>query len=273
MHSVATPNFTANQTGTNETLQREENGIGYGMPIRQFELAYDCNVIRYTPGPYDRVPEWQVLIQFDITGLRHEEHEPKDIPFFGSKDGKRVEGTVPGVTSVIRLVLGYTDSKEMIITALELMPKDGMAQFASEEIEALHETAGLKGAKSITTADWGGRLRDINGPDGEHMYSKNVSFKREYRNDCGGTDDRGRLKLCNWDDYVEYFSFLDKLIGAFVVSCCLSIPLTALCLCCCYDRDQRRRSCWKFAKAIDAEGENDASSLVKDEDLEKEGEK
>lgn len=197
-HPFAPP-FTANQIGTNETLQREENNIGYGMPIRQFELAYEYDMVTYAPK--DRVREWEVLIQFEITGLRREEHRPKDIPFLASGHDNRIEGTVPGVTSVVRLVLGYTDREEMIITALELMPKEGMSQFASESVEALREAAELKGENGITTENWGGRLRDINGAEGKDMYTDHVSFKPGDWNDCGRKDEWGRQMMCKADDF------------------------------------------------------------------------
>ena len=62
------PPFYANQIGTNETLQREENNVGYGMPVLwHFELAYEYDAVTYAPK--DKVREWEILIQFEITGL------------------------------------------------------------------------------------------------------------------------------------------------------------------------------------------------------------
>ena len=146
---------------------------------------------QYTPGR--KVWEWEVLIQFEITGLRHEEYGPrKDIAFFSSRssgirdddnDGRRrIEeeignGAVPGVTSIVRIVLGYTDLREMRIMALELIPKDNIAPFTSEQIEALRKAAALKGEKSITTKDWDGRLHDVNRPDEKDEYIEHVSFQ------------------------------------------------------------------------------------------------
>ena len=105
------------------------------------------------------------------------------------------------MTSVVRLVLGYTDREEMIITALELMPKEGMSQFASEKVEALRKAAELNGEKGITTANWGGRLRDINGAEGKDMYTDHVSFKPGDWNDCGRKDEWGRQMMGKADDF------------------------------------------------------------------------
>lgn len=142
------PDFTANQIGVNQTLQQVEHNNGYGVPIRQFELAYEFDKVAYAPK--DRIPEWEALIEFYIIGLRHEEYVPKDIPFLGDKE---TEGAVPGVTSIVRLVVGYTEFQEMRIQALELMPKETIADVAGKEIEALRKVTDLQGEKSITTAN------------------------------------------------------------------------------------------------------------------------
>ena len=189
-HPFAPP-FMADQIGTNKTSRQRD-----WLFTQEFELAYEYDMVTYAPK--DRVREWEVLIEFEITGLRHEEHVPKDIPFFDSGVDRRMEGAVPGVTSVVRLVLGYTDLEEMIITALELMPKDSLAGFATKAIETLHEATELNGAKSITSENWGGRLRDISGPDGKYMYTEHVSFKPGEWNDCGRKYEWGGRSCARW---------------------------------------------------------------------------
>ena len=262
------PPFTANQIGINETLQREENNIGYGMPIRQFELAYEYDMVTYAPK--DRAREWEDLLQFEITRLRHEEHRPKDIPFFGSGAYKRKGGTVPGVTSVVRLVLGYTELEDMEISALELMPKDCMDQFAPEAIEALRKAAEVKGDESITTTNWGGRLRDINGPDGEDTYTEHVSFKPGEWNDCGRKDEWGRQMMCSVDDLKAQspVGFVLSLILVAISLLCISIAVVSgvwLGV-----RFLRGRNIEEVARTT---GETDALLLIEDEELEEEEKK
>lgn len=236
--------------------------------MRQFELAYEYDMVTYAPK--DRVRDWEVLIQFEITGLSHEEHTPKDIPFLASGDDNRIKGTVPGVTSIVRLVLGYTDLEEMIITALELMPKDGMAQFASEKTEALGETADSNGGKSITTANWGGRLRDINGPDGKDMYTEHVSFKPGDWDDCGRKDEWGRQMMCKVDDIKAWspvvFVMSLILLAVSLVGMLISIVFVFWLAV----RFLRGKKSGEIAKAGE---ETDALLLFGDEELEQEEEK
>ena len=259
------PPFFANQIGTNQTLQREENDFGYGMPIRQFDLAYEYDMVTYAPK--DRAREWEVLIQFEITGLRHEEHRPRDVPFFGSGVDEREGGAVPGVTSVVRLVLGYTELEEMEISALELMPKDGMDRFAPKAIEALREAAEVKGDKSITTTNWGGRLRDISGTDGKDMYTEHVSFKPGEWNDCGRKDELGRQMMCSVDDLKarSLVGFVLLLIlVAFSLLCILISVMSVLWLGVRFVRGRNNE------EVVTAEGETDALLLSGDEELEEE---
>ena len=192
------PPFVANQIGVNETLQREENNNGYGMPVRQFELAYKFNAVTYAPGR--EVWKWEAFIEFEITGLRHEEHVPKDIPFLSSTSYQEKEVAVPGVNSIVRVIVGYTGYNKMIIKAVELMPKETNAKLAGEEMEPQRKAATLKGDESITTPSWGGRLRDINGLDGKDMYTTHASFKPGEWNDCGRKDERGRQIMCKLTD-------------------------------------------------------------------------
>lgn len=63
------PPFTANQIGINSTLQQEENNKRDGVSVHEFELAYEFNLVTYAPK--DRLREWEILIEFKITGLRH----------------------------------------------------------------------------------------------------------------------------------------------------------------------------------------------------------
>ena len=242
--------------------------MGYGMPIRQFQLAYEYDMVTFAPK--DRVREWEVLIQFEITGLRHEEHRPKDVPFFTNKVGKGVEGIVPGVTSLVRLVLGYTDLEEVKITALELMPKDSMAQFASENIEAPRKTAELKWDKSITTANWGGRLRDINGPEGKDIYTEHVSFKPGDWNDCGRKDEWGRQIMCKVDDFKAWSPvvFVMSLVSVVILSIGMFISgLFVSWLAVRFLQDRKKGG------TVTAEGETDALLLFGDEELEEEDKK
>ena len=262
-HPFAPP-FTAAQHGVNKTaVQKEDESF-----IREFELAYEYDMVTYAPK--DRVREWEVLIQFEITGLRHEEHVPKDIPFFVSGVDQGVKGAVPGVTSIVRLVLGYTELEEMRTTAVELMPKDDMVELAGDAIKTLRKAAELKGAESITTANWGGRLRDINGPDGRDMYTEHVSFKPGEWNDCGRKDEWGRQMMCKVDDFKAWspVMFVMSLIlgvmalvgtlGLLVFVCWLAIRFL-----------QGR----KFGEVVTVEGEDDALLLFGDEELEREYEK
>lgn len=260
-HPFAPP-FTANQIGVNETLEQEENNNGWGIPVRQFELAYEFDVVTYAPK--DKVREWEVLIEFQITGLRHEEHVPKDIPFSGGVSSPETEGVVPGVTSVVRLVLGYTASEEIRIEALELMPKETMAKVAGKQIEVLRKAAESKGEKSITTANWGGRLRDINGPDGKDIYTEHASFKPGEWNDCGRKDEWGRQIMCKVDDFkawspmifvISLMLLAVVLIGIFV----LVVFMAWLAI--------RFLGGQKIQEVVTAKGENDALLLFGDEEL------
>ena len=235
------------------------------MPRRQFELAYEYDMVTYAPK--DRTREWEVLIQFEITGLRHEDHRPRDIPFFGSGVDERKEGTIPGVTSVIRLAVGYTETEEMEISALELMPKAGMERFAPEAVEALRKAAEVKGNESITTTNWGGRLRDINGPDGKDMYTEHVSFKPGEWNDCGRKDEWGRQMMCSVDDLKERSPVgfvLSLILVAKSLLCILIAVVSGVWL---GARFLRGR---KFEEVVTAEGERDALLLSGDEELEEE---
>lgn len=260
-HPFAPP-FTANQIGVNETLEQEENKNGWGIPVRQFELAYEFDVVTYAPK--DKVREWEVLIEFQITGLRHEEHVPKDIPFSGGVSSPETEGVVPGVTSVVRLVLGYTASEEIRIEALELMPKETMAKVAGKQIEVLRKAAESKGEKSITTANWGGRLRDINGPDGKDIYTEHATFKPGEWNDCGRKDEWGRQIMCKVDDFkawspmifvISLMLLAVVLIGIFV----LVVFMSWLAI--------RFLGGQKIKEVVTAKGENDALLLFGDEEL------
>ena len=192
------PPFVANQIGVNGTLQREENNNGYGMPVRQFELAYEFNAVTYAPGR--EVWKWEAFIEFEITGLRHEEHVPKDIPFSTSTSIPENEDAVPGVNSVVRVIVGYTGHNKMTIKAVELMPKKNNAKVAGEEMELQRKVAALKGDESITTPSWGGRLRDINGLDGKDMYITHALFKPGEWNDCGRKDERVRQVMCKLEN-------------------------------------------------------------------------
>ena len=262
------PPFTANQIGANATLRREENQNRHGIPTRQFELAYAYDVVTYAPR--DRVREWQAFIEFEITGLRHEERAPRDVAFFGGEVGKGTEGAVPGVTGVVRLVLGRPAFRDVTIEALELMPKEMMAEFAGAEIESLREAARSKGDRSITTANWGGRLRDVNGPDGEYMYTQHVSFRPGEWNDCGKKDERGRQTMCKLNDFRirSPALFVISLTFAAVVLVrmfVLSVFVSWLAV-----RFLRGR---EPEGPVTAKGENDALLLLGDEELEDEEEK
>lgn len=105
------PPFTANEVDVNKTLEKQEEKNGYGAPIRQFELASEFHTVTYAPK--GKVWKQEVFIKFEITGLRHEDQVPKDIPFSGVGSSKESEGTVLEVTSVVRLVSGYTAYEEM----------------------------------------------------------------------------------------------------------------------------------------------------------------
>ena len=197
------PPFIANQVGVNGTLQREVNNNGYGLPLRQFELAYEYNAVTYAPGR--EVWKWEAFIEFEITGLRHEEHLPKDIPFSSSTSYPEKEGAVPGVNSVVRVIVGYTGYNEMTIKAVELMPKENNAKLEGEEMGLQRNAAALEGDESITTPTWGGRLRDINGPDGKDMHTIHASFKPGEWNDCGRKDERGRQIMCKLENIGNRF--------------------------------------------------------------------
>ena len=249
----------------NKALQREENDIGYGMPIRQFELAYEYDMVTYAPR--DRAQEWEVLIQFEITGLRHGEHRPRDIQFFGGGLDEMKGGSVPGVTTVVRLVLGYTELEEMEISALELMSKDGMGRFAPEAVEALRRVAEVKGNESITTTNWGGRLRDLNGPDGKDMYSEHVSFKPGEWNDCGRKDEWGRQMMCSVDDLKARSAVafvLSLILVAISLLGMLIAVVSGVWLGVRYWRGRKKE------EVVTAEGETDALLLAGDEELEEE---
>lgn len=236
--------------------------------MRRFELAYEFDAVTFAPK--DRIREWEVLIEFEIIGLRHEEHVPKDIPFVGAESYQEKEGVVPGVTSIIRLALGYTAYEEMRITALELMPKETMAKYAGKEIEVLRKAAEVKGEKSITTANWGGRLRDIKGPDGKDMYIEHISFKPGEWNNCGRKDDWGRQIMCKVDDFkawspvvlvISLVLMAVILIGIFIMVSFVSwLAIRSL-------RGQ------KTGEVVNAKEEIDALLLFGDEELKEDEEK
>ena len=173
------------------------------MPVRQFELAYEFNAVIYALGR--EVWKWEAFIEFEITGLRHEEHVPKDIPFSSSTSYPEKEGAVPGVNSVVRVIVGYTGYNKMIIKAVELMPKENNVKTEDKEMESQRKAAALEGDESITTPTWGGRLRDINGPDGKDMHTMHASFKPGEWNDCGRKDERGRQIMCKLENIGNKF--------------------------------------------------------------------
>ena len=197
------PPFVANQIGVNGTLKWEENNNGYGMPLRQFELAYEFNAVTYAPGR--EVWKWEAFIEFEITGLRHEEHVPKDISFSSSTSYPEKEGAVPGVNSVVRVIVGYTGYNKMTIKAVELMPKENNAELEGEDMEPQRKAPALEGDESITTPNWGGRLRNINGPDGKDMHTMHASFRPGEWNDCGRKDERGRQIMCKLENIGNKF--------------------------------------------------------------------
>ncbi len=236
------------------------------MPSREFELAYEYDMVTYAPK--DKVREWEVLVEFEITGLRHEEHVPKDILFSESGVDKGIQGTIPGVTSVIRVVLGYTESEEMEITALELMAKDGTAKVASKEVEALRKAAALKGEKSITIPNWGGRLHKLSGLDAKDIYTDHVSFKPGDWNDCGRKDEWGRQIMCKVDDLKAWS------LTVFVMSLILVVTvLVGMVILIVFASRWAIRILRGNKLGVTADGENDALLLFGDEELEEEDEK
>lgn len=262
------PPFIANQIGINATLQQEENNSGHGVSVRQFELAYEFEVVTYAPK--DRVQEWEVLIEFEITGLRHEEHVPKDIPFFSDGVDAETKGLVPGMTSIVRVILGYTAFEEMRIKALEFKPKEMMAEVAGKEIEALRKAAELTVEKSITTADWGGKLRDIDGPDGKDMYIEHASFKPGKWNDCGRKDEWGRQIMCTVDD-IKAWSPVVFVMSLILVAVGLVGMFTLILFASWLGMRILRGQ--KVGEVVAAKGEDDALLLFEDEALEEENEK
>ena len=239
------------------------------MPLREFELAYECDTVTYAPK--DKMWEWEVLIQFEITGIRHKAHVPKDIPFLGSQRGQSAESTVPGVISIIRLALGYTDDGEVRITALELMPKDSAAASTSSiDLEALRKAAELKGEKSITTANWGGRLRDINGPNGKDIYTDHVSFQPGEWNDCGRKDEWGRQVMCKLDVFTTSSPVLFRILLVLIVMLLIGLLVWIVFLSWLAIRFLRGK---RAENAVLAKDESESLLLFGDEDLEEEDEK
>ena len=258
------PPFAANQIGANATLQQEENQIRWGIPIRQFELAYEFTSV--THAPTEPVWEREVLIEFEITGLRHEEHMPEDIPFRRGGSFEETKGVVPGVTSIVRMILKYTAYDESSIEALELMPKEAMAKVAGKEIEVLRKAAELRGNKSITTANWGGRLRDINGPD---MFTEHVSFEPGEWNDCGRKDEWGRQIMCMVDDFKAWSPVVFVMSLVLVAAVLVAMSILVVFVSWIAIRFVRGQ---KVEKVVTAKGEDDALLLFGDEELEEEDE-
>ena len=268
------PPFVANQIGVNETLQREENNNGYGMPVRQFELAYEFNAVTYAPGR--EVWKWEAFIEFEITGLRHEEHAPKDIPFSSSTSYPEKEGAVPGVNSVVRVIVGYTGYNKMIIKTVGLMPKENNAKIEGDEMEPQRNAAALEEDESITTPTWGGRLRDINGPD---MHTMHASFKPGEWNDCGRKDEWGRQIMCKlenvgnkFDDFWTSSPMLARLSLVLVGIVLNGLFIFLLFVSWLAIRSLRGQKVGK-GPVISVARENDALLLFGDEELEDEEEK
>lgn len=238
------------------------------MPNRQFEVAYEYDMVTYAPK--DRPWEWEVLIELEITGLRHEEHVPKDIPFIGNEVDGRTEGSIPGVTSILRLVLEYTGLREMRIATWELMPKESIAKSASVEIEALRKAVELKGEKSIATANWGGRLRDINGPDGKDMYTDHVSFQPGEWNDCGRKGEWGRQIMCKLVDFQAWSPIFFMTLAIIVAMMFIRMFVMVVYASWLAIRIMRGE---KTGELVTTNGEGDAFLLLGDEELEYEEEK
>ena len=262
------PPFTANQVAVNATLQQKEENNKYGFPIRQFELAYEFDAVIYAPK--DRVQEWEVLIDFEITGLRHEEHVPEDIPFLGGSSDQETKGAVLGVTSIIRLVLGYTALEEMQIMALELIPKKMMATHAGIEIQALRKAAELKEEKSIATTNWSGRLHDIIDPNSKDVYRDHVSFKPGEWNDCGRKNELGRQIMCDVEDLRAHAPMLFAISLIFVTLLLVGFSLILLLIVSAPGMAFQFLLNEKFPEGVTAEGEDDVSILAGDEELEEE---
>lgn len=220
-----------------------------------------------TYAPTEPVWEREVLIEFEITGLRHEEHVPKDIPFPRGGSFEETKGVVLGVTSVVRMVLKYTSYEESSIEALELMPKEAMAKVAPEEIEALRKAIELRGDKSITNPTWGGRLRDINGPD---MFTEHVSFKPGEWNDCGRKDEWGRQIMCKVDDLKAWSPVILVMSIILVAVVLVAMLLTVVFVSWLAIRSLRGQ---KAEEVVTIKGEDDALLLFGDEELEQENEK
>jgi hypothetical protein len=177
--------------------------------VGSFELAYEHTSINYAP---DNPREWLAFLELDITGLRPESHEPKDMTFDEGPE------QAFGAIKTVRILLSYDNpSEEKTIEVIELVPRESPLAPPTDDI---HE-------KSIVGSDWGGRLNTSNI---DHIWTAHVSFKPAEWNDCGRVDERLRQVLCKVEDFTDWLKlYLDPhlILTLFVVLCI--ILFTGLC--------------------------------------------
>ena len=158
-----------------------------------FQLAY--NHLAYPPA----VDPKDILLELQITGLRHEHHTPEDIKLTSEW---AENGVIRGIKSTVRLVLNDDNPmEEKRIVALEMVPKDNRTNIANSEQTGKTR---MNGEKSIAGPDWGGRLDLDAGPPRIYWISWATFQPREW-NDCGRKDDLLRQFSCKIEDWeAEY---------------------------------------------------------------------
>ena len=169
--------------------------------VGSFELAYEHTYIAYV---LDNPREWLVFLELDITGLRHQSHEPKVITFDEGPEQPF------GATKAVRILLSYDNrNEEKKIEVIELVAKESPLETRKDGINE----------KSIAGSDWGGRL---NTGKSVHTWTNHVSFRPAEWNDCGRKDERLRQVLCKVEDFTGWLKFyMDPhlILTLFVILC------------------------------------------------------
>jgi len=215
---------------------------------KPFELAYNYNYILYHTPENGR--EWLTLIEFEITGMRHELHDPKDINFKGD--------WVQGIRDKMRMLISYDNPKEeTTIEVLELMPRDAEKGYVPSE-------------GSIASSSWGGRMPSI----AEDLYTMNRSYKPGDWNECGPKNDQWRQNLCGIEDFTEWLKNdvgMDPhvILTLFVVLCIIVGVMLAFALWKFYRLARGQLATWD-QRAEESDGEERSGLLAGNEELDEE---
>jgi len=212
------------------SIQKDGSAWSLRISIENPQLAYHY---RY----YKALRDEDILLELEISGFRHDDHNPKAIEF---RDGV-------GVPSLVRLLMASDDSQGgRRIRKVQLIPRFQLPETGA--VSALEEPS-----ESLAGPDWGGRYNADAG-----LWT-DWTFEPGQWNDCGKTDDRWRQFLCILED-------LGMDCVGFIVACVLGglVIMVILALMCWRLFKISRKS---FREKEKRQEERDALLLSGDEDL------